>query len=428
MAAADAGRLAERALADPHVTSALHDAVRVHALAVGKAARPMLTAFVASAATEVRTRLAISPSDAGHPVPDVRSTEAATRALELATSLGERDLLVVLLSGGASALMALPVEDLSLAAKQETIRTIMSAGGDIAELNTVRKHLSRVKGGRLAAACRGSVLTLAISDVVGNDLAVIGSGPTVPDPTTWQMAREVIERRDGRGAYPADLVRLLNEGVAGRIAETPKPGDARLARSRARVIGGARDAVEGARAAAESAGYHVRVIETPVVGDARQAGLLLAEQFAAIAATAPRPLCVLSAGETTVRVIGSGRGGRNQEVAISFAMATSGLAHSALGSGGQRRWAFGSIGTDGIDGPTDAAGAIVDSTTLERARAAGLAGPARYLDDNDSYTFFDALDDLVRTGPTNTNVGDLQVALIDDFAGTEVPAYDEDRT
>jgi len=403
IAAADGGRLVERALADSRIASALRDAVHVHAIAVGKAARPMLAAFEASSATDLRTRLAVSPSDAGHPIPDVRSVAAARRVLDLASSVDERDLLVVLLSGGASALMALPAEGVSLAAKQDTVRTLMGAGADITELNTVRKHLSRLKGGRLAAACRGSVLTLAISDVVGDDLAVIGSGPTVADPTTWQNARDVIERRGGRRAYPSEVVSLLDTGVEGRVPDTPKPGDERLARSHARVIGSARDALDGARRAAESAGYHVRVMRAPVVGDARAIALVLAKEMLGMAANAPRPLCILSAGETTVRVVGGGKGGRNQELALAFASAGLELSTAHL---------FASFGTDGIDGPTDAAGAMVDSKTLIRAREMGLDAPARYLDDNNSYNFFLALGDLIRTGPTNTNVGDIQVMLL----------------
>lgn len=385
----------------------------------------MLDAFRAHGCPDLRTSIAITPSDAGHPIPDARSVTAAARALAIATQTDAGDLLVVLLSGGASALMACPAEGVSLEAKQETVRTILNAGGDITELNAVRKHLSAIKGGRLAAACRGRVLTLAVSDVVGGDLAVIGSGPTVPDPTTWQSALDVLDRRGGRGAYPGQVVARIERGASGRVPETPKPGDPRLARSAAHIIGEAADAIAGARQAAEAAGYHVRVIAAPVVGDARQAAAVLAREIETIAAGVPRPLCVLSAGETTVRVTGGGRGGRNQELALAFATASARRAHWRFGSadsgpsvqgphaaGPRVEALFASIGTDGIDGPTDAAGAIVDPTTLARADAMGLAAPEHYLDDNDSYSFFLALDDLVRTGPTTTNVGDIQVMLL----------------
>jgi hydroxypyruvate reductase len=284
----------------------------------------------------------------------------------------------------------------------------MESGADIHELNTVRKHLSAVKGGQLAAACGGSVLTLAISDVVGDDLSVIASGPTVPDESTYALALDVLDRRGGRGRYPAAVVAWLEVGAAGGLPETPGSGDPRLARATARVIGPQRGAIEGARAAAGSLGYHVHVIPEPVTGEARHAGAAYAGTLERLASSLPRPVCVISAGETTVTVVGRGRGGRNQEFAF-------GLAEALVASVPfrERHLAAASIGTDGIDGPTDAAGAVVDAQTFDRARTAGLTDPRAYLEDNDTYAFFDRIGDLVRTGPTNTNVGDLQVVLID---------------
>jgi glycerate 2-kinase len=410
-AAADGGRLVARALTKADIEPTLRTARAVDVIAAGKAAGPMIEAFRAHSGVDVRTELRATPADAGHPVPDARSVAAGVRALQIASGVQDRELLVVLLSGGASALMAVPAEGVALEAKRETIRTIMTAGGDITELNTVRKHLSAIKGGRLAAACAGGVLTLALSDVVGGDLAVIGSGPTVPDSTSWQMALDVLERRGGRSAYPPEIVALIENGVAGRLSDTPKPGDRRLARSVAHVIGGAADAVAGAQHAAHSAGYHVRVIDTPVVGEARLAAAWLAEEIAHVAVNAPRPLCVLSCGETTVRVTGRGKGGRNQELALAM-LAAGPAALAALPPARSGRWLFSSIGSDGVDGPTDAAGALVDHTTATRAAARALRPAAAYLDDNDSYAFFAALDDLVRTGRTNTNVGDLQIMLL----------------
>ena len=393
-------------------------AAAVDVIAAGKAASAMLTAFDAPTDAPVRTRVGIGPRraatdpalpphtiwfDAGHPLPDEGSMAGARRALEIASASSPDDLLIVLLSGGGSALMALPAEGLTLQDKQSTARTLMEAGADIYELNTVRKHLSSIKGGRLAAASRGSVLTLAISDVVGDDLSVIASGPTVPDDSTFADALAIVDRRGGRDRYPDAVVRRLRDGAAGLVAETPATGDARLSRASARVIGAQRGAIEGARRAAAALGYHVLIVDEPVTGEARVAAKQLIDRTARAIASRPRPICVVSSGETTVTVAGSGKGGRNQEFAFAMAQAI-----GALGP----RVAAASIGTDGIDGPTDAAGALVDATTFTRARDAGIAEPERYLIDNNTYPFFDRVGDLIRTGPTNTNVGDVQVILI----------------
>ena len=315
---------------------------------------------------------------------------------------------VVLLSGGASSIMALPAEGITLADKQQTSQMLLSLGAEIHDLNTVRKHLSAIKGGQLAAAHHGHVLTCALSDVVGDDLSFIGSGPTVPDPTTYADALAILDAYGGRDRYPETVVRRLLRGAAGEIPETPKPGDARLARSGASVIGGIRTAMHGARAAAEALGYVVQMIDEPVTGEARDAARDFAKRVANLRSVAPTsrgpapPLCVIAGGETTVRTSGSGKGGRNQEFTLAIARDVPALgAHVAAAS----------VGTDGVDGPTDAAGAVADTTTFRRAADAGL-DIDRYLDDHNSYLFFDKLGDLIRTGPTGTNVGDLQVILI----------------
>jgi hydroxypyruvate reductase len=321
----------------------------------------------------------------------------------VARGADKRDLLLVLISGGGSSLMALPAPGIPLDAKQRTARILMEQGADIYELNTVRKHLSAIKGGQLALAARGSVLTLAVSDVVGDDLSVIASGPTVADDSTFAAALDVLERRGGHVIYPEPVVHRLMRGASGDVAETPSSGDERLARAVATVIGPQRGAIDGARRAAEALGYQVHVIPEPVTGEARAAAREHIARTASAIAAMPRPAGGLASGETTVTVKGTGKGGRNQEFA--FAMAQS---LSALGP----RVAAASVGTDGIDGPTDAAGAIVDPTTFERAAAAGLATPEDYLNNNNTYEFFDRIGDLIRTGPTNTNVGDLQVILV----------------
>jgi hydroxypyruvate reductase len=394
--------------------SPLQRAAAVDVIAAGKASGTMLNAFAAASSVPLRHVIGVGPVQlpvlpdstqwftGGHPLPNEGSVAAAAAALRLARDARADDLIVVLLSGGGSALMALPAEGVSLQEKQETARLLMAHGADVHELNTVRKHLSAIKGGQLAAAATAAMMTLAISDVVGDDLSVIASGPTVADDSTFADARAVVQRRGGDDTYPRSVIARLQAGAEGRVAETPATGDARLARTSARVIGRQRGAIDGARAAAASLGFHVHVVADPVTGEAREVAPQFVAQVAREIDGVPRPLCVISAGETTVTVKGSGKGGRNQEFVLAM-IETLGL----LGD----RVAAASIGTDGVDGPTDAAGAIVDSTTGARAALHGLEA-ARYLDANNAYAFFDRLGDLIRTGPTNTNVGDLQVILI----------------
>ncbi len=415
VAAVDAGGLVRRALQRPAIATALTGATSVDVVAAGKAAGVMLHAFAEASPTRLGTVVGVGPSNptavparaewynAGHPLPTLGSVAGASRALQVAAQGDDSSLLVVLLSGGGSALMALPAPGLMLADKQETVRALLERGADIHELNTVRKHLSAIKGGQLAAAARGSVLTLAVSDVVGDDLSVIASGPTVPDQSRYAAAAAVLDRRGGRARYPAAVVAHLERGMAGLVADTPGPGDARLARSSAHVIGFQRGAIADAQRVAASLGYAVHVIPEPVTGEARTSGAALIARIAQMTRDAARPLCVLASGETTVTVVGTGKGGRNQELAFAMGEDLVSLGPLAVAA---------SLGTDGIDGPTDAAGAVVDTQTRARAAAAGIADPRAYLRNNDTYAFFDQLGDLIRTGPTNTNVGDLQVILV----------------
>jgi hydroxypyruvate reductase len=404
VAAVDAGRLTTQALTP--------GTGPIRLIAAGKAAPAMARAALDVLGSRVSAGLVVgvesSPVPAplesivgGHPMPSPASENAGSRALAIAGAAGPDEELLVLLSGGASALMAAPAEGLTLDDKRRTTDTLLRAGADIHALNTVRKHLSRIKGGQLAARTLGRCRTLAISDVVGDDLSFIASGPTVPDPTKFEDALEVLRRFGGLDAYPLPVVAHLTRGVAGRLPETPKPGDPRLARAASAVIGGRRDAMIGAADRARVLGYHVVVYDAPVVGEARTAAQSHLRYVEAAARAAERPLCVVSSGETTVRVRGSGRGGRNQEFALAAVELVSSLGSVAAAS----------IGTDGIDGPTDAAGALVDSTTRDRARAGGL-DPADFLRDNNAYAFFAGLGDLIHTGPTGTNVGDLQVFLV----------------
>jgi hydroxypyruvate reductase len=340
----------------------------------------------------------------GHPIPTRGSEEAGQRALALARRAGPNEQVLFLLSGGASALMAVPADGITLDDKRNTTARLLRAGADIHALNTVRKHLSAIKGGQLAAATSAKASTLAISDVVGDDLSVIASGPTVGDASTFQDALGVLRRFGGASdnAYSQSVVSRLILGVEGAIPETPKPGDPRLARGQATVIGSRHDAMRGAEDAASACGYDVHCVEEPIVGQARAAAHAHLEKVRARVANGPRPLCVISSGETTVQVTGRGRGGRNQEFALALLERISSLGGVA---------ALASVGTDGVDGPTDAAGAIIDSSSARRAHEAGLM-PDAFLDDNNAYAFFSALGDLIHTGPTGTNVGDLQVILL----------------
>jgi glycerate 2-kinase len=368
------------------------------AAAASEFLRTQIRAGLVIASTPVNAPPPLEVIVAGHPVPNAASEDAGRRALSLAESTEPAEQLLVLLSGGASSLMAAPARGVSLDDKRATTDRLLREGADIHALNTVRKHLSAIKGGRLAALARGECRALVISDVVGDDPGVIASGPTTGDATTMQDALEVIRRFGGERAFPAAVVERLRTSTD----ETPKPGDSRLARTTTTIIGSRRDAMIGAAAEAMSRGYHVVRIDDPVTGEARRAAPAHLQASLALAADAGRPVCVVSSGETTVRVTGRGKGGRNQEFALAAAAR---LAHLPAPA------AVASVGTDGIDGPTDAAGGIVDETTLDRARTAGLA-PEQFLSDNNAYAFFDALGDLIHLGPTGTNVGDLQIILL----------------
>ena len=382
-------------------------------IAVGKAAPFMAHSFASTAADRIRDGIVIGTHlpialppqlewiPSSHPLPDERSVAAGRRALEVAHRTEPTDTLVVLLSGGASALMAVPAGSLTLEDKRAAVNALLKGGADITALNTIRKHLSAVKGGRLAAAASGPTACLAISDVVGDDLSVIGSGPTVPDPSTYRDAWDYINRLGVEALLTPAARTYLRAGLEGAIPETPKAGDPRLERSVTRVIGGRFDAMSGAADAARALGYDVILRDEPVVGDARTMGPEVLRRARELAAGRTRPVAVIASGETTVKVTGGGKGGRNQEIALSVARALADQP-SAM--------ALGSVGTDGIDGPTDAAGAYADTTTVSRARAHGF-DPDAYLADNNAYAFFQAIDDLIVTGPSTTNVGDLQVVL-----------------
>ncbi len=341
--------------------------------------------------------------EAAHPVPDARGQAAAERALTLASEAASDDLVFCVLSGGASALWTLPVEGISLADVQAVTGTLLGAGATIGELNAVRKHLSRIAGGQLArAVAPARLVTLAISDVVGSRPDVIGSGPTVPDGTTYGDALAVLEARGVRP--PRRVWEYLRAGAEGRVAETPKPGQPDATPHMYRVVADNLAALRGAEVAARDRGYRTQVLTTRLEGEAREIGSFVAGLALSIlldGLPVRPPAALLLGGETTVHVRGDGLGGRNQELALAAALALDG-ARGAL---------VASLGTDGTDGPTDAAGGIVSGATVRHGQVMDL--DARdYLVRNDAYHYLEAAGGLLVTGPTGTNVNDVVLVLV----------------
>ena len=348
--------------------------------------------------------------EAGHPVPDERGAEAAREIRVLAEAAGADDLVLVLFSGGGSALTPAPAPPVTLADKQGVTRLLLAAGANIGQLNTVRKHCSMLKGGQLARAASPSrVEALLLSDVIGDPLDVIGSGPTAPDASTFAEALAVLDGFGLRGRAPSAVVERLQRGARGEIPETPKWGDPLFARVRNTVIGNNALVVDAAGLRARELGFAPHVLTRAFEGEAREAAKGFVELARAIregrGPIAP-PACVIAGGETTVTVRGRGRGGRCQEFALAAALAMDGMKNSVLLA----------AGTDGSDGPTDAAGAIVDGESAARGRAHGIDLTAR-LADNDANPGFAGLGDLVLTGPTNTNLLDLYLLLLGSGSG-----------
>jgi hydroxypyruvate reductase len=336
--------------------------------------------------------------ESAHPVPDARCEAGARALLDHVASARVDDVLVVLLSGGASALLACPLPGLALAELADTTEALLASGAEIGEINAVRKHLVEVAGGRLAhAAGAGRIEVLAISDVIGDRLDVIGSGPCAPDPTRFADALEVVDRRALRERLPRRVLAHLEAGARGERAESPKPADPVFARVRTTLLASNGTALAAARRDAEARGLPVVVASASLRGEARRAGARMA---ALARAARPRPVCLLAGGETTVTLRGRGRGGRCQELALAAALAWDGQPDLTLLA----------AGTDGSDGPTDAAGAYADGGTVARGAARGVDARAA-LADNDAYGFFAAEGGLVRIGPTGTNVMDLVLVL-----------------
>jgi hydroxypyruvate reductase len=344
-------------------------------------------------------------NECGHPVPDSSGIRGAQRIAEIARGAGERDLVLCVISGGASALLPMPAAPVTLAEKQATTKLLLACGADIHEINAVRKHISGIKGGQLARlAYPATVLALLLSDVIGDDPDVIGSGPAAPDASTFADARAIFEKYVLVGRIPASVRERIERGARGEIRETPKSGDPVFERSTNLVVGSNRLAVDAAARKARELGLRPLVLSTVIQGETRDVARMhaaIAREILASGRPAKPPVCLISGGETTVTLRGNGLGGRNQEFVLAAAIDLAGCDRVVVLSGG----------TDGTDGPTDAAGAIASGTTLRRAERIGLDA-RHFLADNDSYHFFEALGDLLKTGPTNTNVMDVRLVLV----------------
>ncbi len=343
--------------------------------------------------------------EAGHPIPDQTGVNATESIIGLLRQTQKTDLILCLISGGASALLSSPIEGLSLQDKQQTTQALLECGARIQEVNAIRKHISRVKGGRLAGLVHPStVLSLILSDVIDDSMDNIGSGPTAPDSSTFADCLSIIERYGVGEMIPVAVRSILKKGAAGEIVDTPKAGDPIFQKVQNLVIGNNRLALVAAKGKAEALGYHTLVLSSSIEGEAREVAIdhmIRARNVLSRSNPIRPPACIISGGETTVAIRGDGLGGRNQEFALAAAIEIDGLGGVVAFSGG----------TDGTDGPTDAAGGIVDGTTVQRGRDKGLDARS-YLERNDSYPFLKTVGDLLITGPTLTNVMDLRVVLI----------------
>ncbi|MFO0774812.1 MAG: glycerate kinase [Nitrospiraceae bacterium] len=389
---------------------------RVIVVGAGKAAAGMAVAIeaifgrritggcVVTAYGHARRPQLVDVLEASHPIPDAAGVDAARDIARIVGEARAQDLLIVLLSGGASSLLVALATGITLRDKQRVTEALLRSGATIQEVNTVHKHLSSLKGGQLAARTRARIVTLILSDVLGDDLSSIGSGPTVPDPTTFADARAILRRYRLWEKLPSSVKRHLEMGCTGQIPDTPKPGASHSRRTQHVIIANNQTALSAAARELSAAGIRTFVLSTMLTGEAREAGALfgaLAQQIAGRGRPLARPCCVLAGGELTVTVTGRGVGGRAQEFALSAARHISGLG---------RAWVIG-FGTDGRDGPTDAAGAIVDGQTWARAQRQGLQ-PSRALTRHNVYPLLKRLRCLLRTGPTGTNVNDLYLLLM----------------
>lgn len=389
----------------------------IYVVGAGKAAAPMAAAIEDLFGNDITKGIVIVKYghvtklqkikliEAGHPVPDAQGQNGANKILNIVKEAGEKDLVICLISGGGSALLPLPVDQISLVDKQNTITELLSCGASIHEINTIRKHLSKIKGGRLAQdASPATLITLILSDVVGDDMDVIASGPTVPDKSTFDDCMRIIQKYAIERKLPETVVNHIKHGVSEKIGETPGHTDAVFENTQNVIIGSNMEALIASKKESEKLGYNTKIISAKIQGEAKTVAFehtAIAKKILEAGHPIKPPACVLSGGETTVTVTGAGKGGRNQEFALASVMDISNKNSIAILS----------CGTDGNDGDTDAAGAIADSDTFRRATEMGM-DPNTFLENNDSYHFFEKLNDLVKTGPTNTNVMDIMVMLV----------------
>jgi hydroxypyruvate reductase len=344
--------------------------------------------------------------EAGHPIPDQKGLDGSKKIQSLLKESGPEDLVIFLLSGGGSALLPLPVDGITLEEKQKVTQLLLDCGADIKEINTIRKHISQIKGGWLAKwGYPSTVIGFILSDVVGDQLDVIASGPAVPDPSTFEEAWEILKQYDLIERVPPSIRRHLSLGKEGKIEETPKPGHVVFEKVHHVLIGSNILALRAAQKEASTYGLNTLILSSSIVGETREVARFhsaIAKEIISSGNPIARPACIISGGETTVTIKGHGLGGRNQEFALAVALEISGIEMVVLLSGG----------TDGTDGPTDASGAITDHTTISRAQSMGLDAKA-HLEENNAYPFFKKLGDLVITGPTHTNVMDVRILLVD---------------
>lgn len=344
--------------------------------------------------------------ESGHPIPDQKGLDGSKKIQDLLKTSGPKDLVLFLLSGGGSALLPLPINGITLEEKQEATQLLLDCGADIKEINTIRKHISQIKGGWLARwAYPSTVIGFILSDVVGDPLDAIASGPTVPDTSTFVEAWEILKKYVLLNEVSPSIRKHLLSGKEGRVEETPKPGDVAFKKVYNHLIGSNILALRAAEKEASSFAFNTLILSSSIVGETREAALFhgaIAKEVISTEHPISRPACIISGGETTVTIKGRGLGGRNQEFALAGAFEIDGLERVVLLSGG----------TDGTDGPTDAAGALSDHTTIQKAKSMGL-DPKAHLENNDAYPFFQRMGDLLITGPTHTNVMDVRILLVD---------------
>lgn len=388
----------------------------------GKAAAPMAAALeqilekrITSGIISVKyghvTKLdRIEIKEAGHPLPDQNGRQAAESILNLAKTAGKDDLVLCIISGGGSALLPLPISSLTLKDKQATLQALFNCSATIHEINALRKHISLIKGGQLAQAVYPATLvSLILSDVVGDDLDAIASGPTVFDSTTFSLCMEILNKYNITNNVPHGVVDHIKSGILKKVPETPKSDNPVFAKTQNLIVGSNMEALIAAKKKAESLGYNTMILSSMIEGETRHVARVhgaIAKEILKTNNPLPSPACIISGGETTVKITGAGLGGRNQEFALATAFDIAGKENIVVLSGG----------TDGTDGPTDAAGAFSHTFSVKKALSMGIE-PYSFLNNNDSYHFFQKLDDLVITGPTNTNVMDLRIVLVKNARG-----------